>query len=78
MKATLMAVLLMCLICPVAAAQERAFYVAANGNDAWSGRLAEANAEKTDGPFATVERLGRYRLSPNTPRLEVALTAHMC
>lgn len=29
-------------------------YVATNGNDAWSGKLAEPNAEKTDGPFATL------------------------
>lgn len=31
-------------------------YVATNGNDAWSGRLAEPNAEGTDGPFASLER----------------------
>ena len=30
------------------------FYVASNGNDGWSGRLAEPNAERTDGPFATL------------------------
>ncbi|MEW6357595.1 MAG: right-handed parallel beta-helix repeat-containing protein [Planctomycetota bacterium] len=30
-------------------------YVATNGNDLWSGKLAEANADKTDGPFATLE-----------------------
>ena len=29
-------------------------YVAANGNDAWSGELPQANAAKTDGPFATL------------------------
>jgi hypothetical protein len=34
------------------------FYVATDGNDGWSGRLAEPNAAKTDGPFAT---LGRAR-----------------
>ena len=33
-------------------------YVAANGNHAWSGALAEPNAAGTDGPFAT---LGRAR-----------------
>ncbi len=39
-----------------ASAQEPTkFYVAPNGNDAWTGRLAEANADKTDGPFATVQ-----------------------
>jgi parallel beta-helix repeat protein len=32
----------------------RAFYVAANGNDSWSGRLAQPNAAGTDGPFATL------------------------
>src|SRR5436190_2186667 len=30
------------------------FYVSPNGNDAWSGKLAEANPAKTDGPFATL------------------------
>ncbi len=32
------------------------FYVATNGNDSWSGTLAEPNATKTDGPFLTPER----------------------
>ncbi|MBW3623313.1 MAG: right-handed parallel beta-helix repeat-containing protein [Armatimonadetes bacterium] len=32
------------------------FYVAPDGNDAWSGALARANAKKTDGPFATPSR----------------------
>jgi parallel beta-helix repeat protein len=32
------------------------FYVAPNGNDGWSGKLAEPNLAKTDGPFATLER----------------------
>ena len=31
-------------------------FVAPNGNDAWSGSLAEPNAAKTDGPLATLER----------------------
>ena len=30
------------------------FYVATDGNDAWSGRLATPNAQRTDGPFATL------------------------
>ena len=33
-----------------------AFYVSLSGNDSWSGRLAEPNSDKTDGPFATLER----------------------
>ncbi|MBK6282561.1 MAG: hypothetical protein IPF54_07745 [Draconibacterium sp.] len=32
------------------------FYVAANGNDGWSGNLDSPNFAKTDGPFATIER----------------------
>jgi len=31
-------------------------YVGSDGNDAWSGKLDKANAAKTDGPFATLER----------------------
>jgi len=33
-----------------------AFYVSLDGSDAWSGKLAEPNTSKTDGPFATLER----------------------
>jgi Right handed beta helix region len=32
------------------------FYVSINGNDTWSGRLAQPTPEKTDGPFRTLER----------------------
>ncbi|MBZ5564910.1 MAG: right-handed parallel beta-helix repeat-containing protein [Acidobacteriia bacterium] len=32
------------------------FYVATDGNDAWSGRQEYANDRKTDGPFATLAR----------------------
>ena len=32
------------------------FYVATNGDDAWSGRLAAPNTTRTDGPFATLAR----------------------
>src|ERR1700737_332076 len=31
------------------------FYVATNGSDSWSGKLAEPNAGKSDGPFATLQ-----------------------
>ncbi|NCO40126.1 MAG: hypothetical protein GW892_15600 [Armatimonadetes bacterium] len=40
----------------VHAQQPLSFYVATDGNDAWSGTLAAANAGKTDGPFATLTR----------------------
>ena len=33
-----------------------ALYVSTNGSDSWSGRLAEADDAKKDGPFATLER----------------------
>jgi hypothetical protein len=39
-----------------AGAGELAVYVAPSGNDAWSGTLAEANAQKSDGPVATPEK----------------------
>lgn len=42
------------LACCEAAADT--FYVAPDGNDAWSGTLAEANAATTDGPFASLDR----------------------
>jgi len=32
------------------------FYVSPQGNDHWSGALAEPNADGSDGPFATIER----------------------
>jgi hypothetical protein len=32
------------------------FYVSPMGNDAWSGNLPEPNQDKSDGPFATLER----------------------
>ncbi|HEX7140752.1 MAG TPA: hypothetical protein VF219_23065 [Vicinamibacterales bacterium] len=31
------------------------FYVATNGNDAWSGKLVTPNSTNTDGPFATLD-----------------------
>ncbi|MDD4870038.1 MAG: right-handed parallel beta-helix repeat-containing protein [Kiritimatiellae bacterium] len=35
-------------------ADDRTFFVATNGNDTWSGKLAEPNADKTDGPMASI------------------------
>jgi len=32
------------------------FYISPSGNDAWSGKLAEPNKAKTDGPFATLTK----------------------
>ena len=41
---------------PTGAAPGAVLYVATDGNDAWSGTLAEPNAAGTDGPFATPAR----------------------
>ncbi len=38
------------------ASEPRILFVATNGNDNWSGALAEPNDRKSDGPFATLER----------------------
>ena len=48
------------------------FYVAPNGNDAWSGTVGAPNASSTDGPFATVVRAQQAvralrKSSPNLP-----------
>ncbi|WP_231615631.1 DUF4886 domain-containing protein [Novipirellula artificiosorum] len=32
------------------------FFVATNGNDSWSGQLVKPNAERTDGPFASLQK----------------------
>ena len=47
---TLLFVLAICHPCNMQAAE---FYVAPDGNDAWSGRLADPNAARNDGPLAT-------------------------
>jgi hypothetical protein len=43
------------LIFGVAKVEGGTVYVAANGNDSWSGFLAEPNAGRTDGPVATLK-----------------------
>lgn len=40
----------------VQASDRTVIYVAPDGNDQWSGRLAAPNAETNDGPFATIQR----------------------
>ncbi|MCY3018615.1 MAG: right-handed parallel beta-helix repeat-containing protein [Planctomycetota bacterium] len=47
-------VILAMLACGSSPAAE--YYVATDGNDEWSGKLAAPNADKTDGPFATLPR----------------------
>ena len=49
--------ILCCLLAASASASPTAdFYVAKNGNDSWSGKLAVPNRKRTDGPFATLQR----------------------
>lgn len=45
------------------------FYVATNGNDTWSGRLAEPSQDKTNGPFRTVEKAREALRKQNTSSL---------
>jgi len=50
-------VLLASACCAAGAAKTpTAIYVATNGRDHWSGRLSAPNRNKSDGPFATLER----------------------
>ena len=66
--------------CTATAAQPEAIvlYVAANGNDAWSGRLAAPNAGKTDGPFATITRArDAIRELKRTGRLDESVTVQI-
>ena len=50
-----MLVLMTVSVCNAASIQAE-FYVSPQGSDAWSGTLAEPNAQGTDRPFATLER----------------------
>ena len=43
-------------LCSLSRAAEPDFFVATNGNDQWSGKLAEPKADATDGPFASFQR----------------------
>jgi parallel beta-helix repeat protein len=41
------------------AAPQADFFIAPSGNDAWSGKLSAPKADRTDGPFATVQHAQR-------------------
>ena len=54
-RVVLAAVVILAAWCAVA--QDGVYlFVSPSGNDAWSGRAAEPNADKTDGPVATLAR----------------------
>ena len=62
----------------VAAAKTITLHVAQGGDDRWSGRLATAAADGSDGPFATLDRARRAVRSlkvsgtlPNSVRVEI-------
>ncbi|AWK90228.1 right-handed parallel beta-helix repeat-containing protein (plasmid) [Azospirillum thermophilum] len=55
-RSVLLLLAALCLTAGPAAAQERALYVAADGNDGWSGRLSRPSPDGRDGPFATLGR----------------------
>src|SRR3954465_7436331 len=48
------------------------FYVATDGEDAWSGTLPAANAARTDGPFASLDHArAAVRALDKTGRLKI-------
>lgn len=50
------AALLLAILAPASVAEPLTVYVAPEGNDSWSGRLADRNPAGTDGPLATIGR----------------------
>ena len=73
MRTPIFVTVLACLICACSThcayarkAMMDEYFVATDGNDAWSGKLAKPNRAKTDGPLATVERArdARERIVP--------------
>ena len=54
------------------------FFVATNGNDQWSGRAAEPNKAKTDGPVRTIDRvLGLTRAAPTNSQGQKLRTVYL-
>ena len=62
------------LSAPLSAAD---FYVATNGNDQWSGRLAAPNAAQSDGPFASLLRARAEGRKLRPAGGKEALTVHV-
>jgi len=55
------------------------FFVATNGNDAWSGRIAAPDGSGNDGPFATLPRaLAAVREFKAKPGNSAAATEAIC
>lgn len=70
MLAIVVLALLLCTFAKVTFAEQADFYVSAEGNNQWSGRISEPNAEKTDGPMRTLvaARDAARKLTPEQPR----------
>jgi len=65
---TLAAVLGVAAMAP-AAPEGRVFYASPSGNDAWSGTLADAKPDETDGPFRTLAKAAAVLEPGDTLRL---------
>ena len=53
------------------------YYVATNGDDAWSGKTVVPNVARTDGPFATLSHaVEATRASPGADRIVVKQATH--
>ncbi|MBP7049467.1 MAG: right-handed parallel beta-helix repeat-containing protein [Phycisphaerae bacterium] len=53
---SVIAVLVLACLSAVPSQGAATIYVSPNGNDAWSGQIAHPNAQRTDGPVATLTR----------------------
>jgi Right handed beta helix region len=54
--AALMLAIVVAVRTPTRVPETRRLFVALDGRDSWSGKLAAPNRQRTDGPFATLER----------------------
>lgn len=65
--------------CSTISTREIVIYVSPSGNDTWSGRLANPNVDRTDGPLASLEkardviRTIKKDAGPNVPKIVVYL-----
>ena len=63
----LMVILVVLLHISLASCDEKIYYLSPAGNDSWSGTLAAANQNQTDGPFLTLTRAIKEIQSENCP-----------
>jgi len=79
MRADIVAGVLVLVAWAVRAEEAMDLYVSPSGNDAWTGRSSEPNADRTDGPFATLERARDElrRLSSEGARPRGGVTVHL-